>query len=214
RLKGEIAQRDAAAEREHYETIRRTVVEQLKIAYFKLAYELRELQILDRDRQLLDQVARIAEARYRAGQGNQQDGLKAQMEQTKLLREAEMHHQEHYSLQAALQQLLNRSPGQPDIMPETPTETPFDYSVDELLAKVRAQNPEVRGQEEMVRRQSLALELAHKDFYPDFNGQYMWQHTASQFRDYYMLSFGVRIPIFRSRKQRPELAQATEELNR
>ena len=66
----------------------------------------------------------------------------------------------------------------------------------------------------MVRRQSLQVELARKDFYPDFNVQYMWQHTAEQFRDYYMLSFGVRIPIYRSRKQRPELAQAAEGLNR
>ena len=66
----------------------------------------------------------------------------------------------------------------------------------------------------MVRRQGLQLELARKDFYPDFSLQYMWQHTAEQFRDYYMLSFDVRIPIHRSRKQRPEVAQAAEELNR
>src|SRR5690348_1952600 len=57
RLRGEIAQRDAAAEGEHYEALRRSVVEQLKLAYFKLAYELQELQILERDGKLLDQVA-------------------------------------------------------------------------------------------------------------------------------------------------------------
>ena len=214
RLRGEIAQRDAAAERERYETVRRAVVEQLKAAYFRLAFELQELQILDRDGKLLAQVTKIAEARYRVGQGNQQDVLKAQLEQTKLLRDEAMHHQEHFSLQAQLRQILNRSPGQPDVLPEPLTETPLNYTLDELLAAVRDQNPEVRGQEEMVRHESLQVELARKDFYPDFNVQYMWQHTAEQFRDYYMLSFGVRIPIYRSRKQRPELAQAAEELNR
>ena len=214
RLRGEIAQRDAAAEREHYETARRTVVEQLKAAYYRLAYELQELQILDHDGKLLDQVAKIAEARYRVGQGNQQDVLKAELEQTKLLRDEAMHHQEHGSLQAQLRQILNRPPSQPDVLPETLTETPLNYTTDELLDKIRAQNPDVREQEEMVRRQSLAVELARKDFYPDFNVQYMWQHTAEQFRDYYMLSFGVRIPIYRSRKQQPEAAQAAEELNR
>jgi len=214
RVRGEIAQRDAAAERENYEAARRSVVEQLKAAYFRLAYELQELQIVERDSKLLEQVAKIAEARYRVGQGNQQDVLKAQLEQTKLLRETEMHHQEHYSLQAQLKQLLNQSANQADVIPETLTETPLNYTVDELLEKVRAENPEVRGQEEMVRRQGLQLELARKDFYPDFSLQYMWQHTAEQFRDYYMLSFGVRIPIHRGRKQRPEVAQAAEELNR
>ena len=214
RLRGEIAQRDAAAEREHFESVRRSVVEQLKTAYYKLAYELQELQIVERDGKLLDQVTQITGARYRVGHGNQQDVLKAQLEQTKLLRETEMHHQEHYSLQAQLKQLLNRAPNQPDVIPEVLTETPLNYSLDELLSRVRAENPELRGQEQVVRRQSLQLELARKDFYPDFNVQYMWQHTAEQFRDYYMLSFGVHLPIYRSRRQRPEIAQATEELNR
>ena len=214
RLRGEIAQRDAAAERERYETVRRAVVEQLKAAYFRLAFELQELQILNRDGKLLAQVTDIAEARYRVGQGNQQDVLKAQLEQTKLLRDEAMHHQEHFSLQAQLRQILNRSPGQPDVLPEPLTETPLNCTLDELLAAVRDQNPEVQGEEEMVQHESLQVELARKDFYPDFNVQYMWQHTAEQFRDYYMLSFGVRIPIYRSRKQRPELAQAAEELNR
>src|SRR5712691_12947117 len=46
RLRSEVAQRDAAAEREHYGAVRRLVVEQLKTAYFKLAYEHQELAIL------------------------------------------------------------------------------------------------------------------------------------------------------------------------
>jgi outer membrane protein, heavy metal efflux system len=67
----------------------------------------------------------------------------------------------------------------------------------------------------MVERQKLQVDLAHKDFYPDFNLQYMWQRTdPTQFRAYYMLSFGIRLPIYRSRKLRPELAQAEAELSR
>ena len=213
RLRGEIAQRDSAAAQERYEAARRSVIAQLKVTYFRLAYELQQLAILEQDGKLLDQIAQTAEARYRVGQGNQQDVLKAQLEKTKLLRDEEMHHQEHYSLQAKLRQILNRPPNLPDILPEPLTQTPLNYTMDELLGNVHAQNPDVREQEETVRRQSLQLDLARKDSYPDFNLQYMWQHTADQFRDYYMLSFGVRVPIYRSRRQRPEVAQAAEELN-
>jgi len=212
RLRGEIAQRDSDAAQERFETVRQSVVAQLKVTYFRLAYELQELAILEQDGKLLDQIAQIAETRYRVGQGNQQDVLKAQLEKTKLLRDEEMHHQEHYSLQAKLRQILNRPANLPDILPEPLTETPLNYTMDELLEKIRAQNPDVRGQEETVRRQSLQLDLARKDFYPDFNVQYMWQHTADQFRDYYVLSFGVRVPIYRRRRQRPEVAQAAEVL--
>src|SRR3979490_2717045 len=67
----------------------------------------------------------------------------------------------------------------------------------------------------MVERQKLQVDLARKDFYPDFNVQYMWQRTdPTQFRAYYMLTFNVRVPIYRTRKQRPELAQAEADLSR
>ena len=65
----------------------------------------------------------------------------------------------------------------------------------------------------MVRKQSLQVELARKDRYPDFSVQYQWQHTAEQFRDYYMLTFSARLPIYRKRKLDPEMTQAVEELD-
>lgn len=213
RLKGEMASRDADSARQRYEAARRSVVEQLKAAYFQLAYIQQTLEILDRDDKLLEQIEKIAEARYRVGQGNQQDVLKAQLERTKLIREVEVRHQEMGTLEAQLKQILNRPPDSANVVTTAMVETNLPYNSDELLSMVRTQNPEVASEQEMVRRQGLQVELAHKDFYPDFNVQYMWQHTAAQFRDYYMLSFGVKIPIWRSRRQRPELAQATEELN-
>ena len=66
----------------------------------------------------------------------------------------------------------------------------------------------------MVKRESLGVELARKDRYPDFSVQYMWQRTGPGFPSYYMLTLSVRIPIYRRRKLDPELAQATEKLNR
>ena len=215
RLRGEIAERDAASARERVEVVRRSVVEQLKTTYFRLAYIQQTLAILERDDKLLEQVEKIAQARYRVGQGIQPDVLKAQVERTKLLREIAHHHQTMGQLEAQLKQILNRPPGSPDLTTEPLTETALPYSSDELLARVRTQNPEVASEQEMVRKQGLQVELAHKDFYPDFNVQYMWQRTdPAKFRAYYMLSVGVRIPIHRLRKQQPELAQSVEELNR
>lgn len=213
RLRGEIAARDVAGAEDRVESVRRSVVVQLKADYFNLAYHLKVLEILLKDGHLLDQIEKIAEARYRVGQGNQQEVLKAQLQKTELLKDIEMHHEEHYRLEARLKQLLNRPPNSPDIMPEELVETPFTSSFEDLRAGVRAQNPELRGQQEMVNRQGLEVELARKDFYPDFSAQYMWQHTAAQFRDYYVLTFGVSVPIHWRHKQEPALAQASAELS-
>jgi outer membrane protein TolC len=214
KLKGEAAQQDAAVSRDRLDTVRRSVLQQVKEAYFQVAYVQQTLEVLDRNGKLLEQIEKIADARYRVGQGSQQDVLKAQLEQTKLLREVAHHHQLMDTQQALLNKLLNRPAGSSGISTEQLVETPLRYTSEELLAKVRTASPEVAGQEEMVKRQSLQVEIARKDRYPDFNVQYMWQHTAEQYRDYYMLSFSARIPIYRSRRLNPEMDQAVEDLNR
>ena len=214
KLKGEAAQQDAAISRNKLEAVRRSVVQQVKEAYYQIAYVQQTLEVLDRNDKLLEQVEKIADARYRVGEGSQQDILKSQLERTKLLREVAHHHELMNSQQALLRKLLNRPPGSPDISTEPLVETPLAYTSDELLAKVRTENPEVAGQQETVKKQSLQVEIARKDRYPDFSVQYMWQHTAEPFRDYYMLSVSARIPIYRRRKLNPDMTQAVEELNR
>ncbi len=215
RLKGEIAKRDADVVQQQYEVARRSILARVKSAYFQLAYLSKTLEILESDGELLQQVEKAADARYRSGIGNQHDLLQAQVERTKVLREITMHHLEVAKLQAQIKQLLNRPQSSPDIEPSELPETPIPYTFEELLSATKAQNPEISGAEKMVERQKLQVDLARKDFYPDFNLQYMWQRTdPTQFRAYYMLSFGVRVPIYRGRKQRPELAQAEAELNR
>ncbi len=214
KLKGEAAQQDAAVGREKLEAVRRSVLQQVKDAYFQIAYVQQTLEVLDRNGKLLEQIEKIADGRYRVGEGSQQDVLKAQLERTKLLREVAHHHELMDTQQAQLIKLLNRPPGSPELLTEPLVETPLRYTSNELLEKVRTENPEVASQQEMVKKQSLQVEIARKDRYPDFSVQYMWQHTSEQSRDYYMLSFSARIPIYRRRKLNPEMNQAVEELNR
>ena len=212
RLKGEIAKRDADVSQQQVESVRRAVLVDLKGTYFQLAYLSKTLTILEQDGELLKQVEQAADARYRSGMGTQQDVLQAQLQKTKLLREIAMHHLQVGKLEAQLKQLLNRSQGSPDIETADLTETPLAQTYNDLLTAAQAQNPELTEGQKMIEKQSLQVDLARKDFYPDFNVQYMWQRTdPTQFRAYYMLSVGVRVPIYRGRKQRPEVAQAEAE---
>jgi outer membrane protein TolC len=215
RLRGEIAKKDSEALQQSYEAARRNVLAQIKTGYFQLAFLAKKKSILEGDGELLNQVEESAVARYRSGLGNQQEVLQAQLEQTKLLREITLNELEAAKLQASLKQLLNRAQTSADIAPEPLSETPLPYSYDQLLEAANSGSPQIAGMKKIVERQKLQVDLAKKDFYPDFNLQYMWQRTdPTQFRAYYMFTFGVRIPIYRNRKQRPELAQAELEQNR
>src|SRR5580693_3253731 len=215
RLKGEIAKREADVSQQQIESVRRAVLAELKGVYFQLAYLSKTLTILEQDGELLKQVEQAAAGRYRSGMGTQQDVLQAQLQKTKLLREIAMHHLQVGKLEAQLKQLLNRSQESPDIELADLLETPLVQTYAELLAAAQVQNPEIAAAQKMIEKQSLQVDLARKDFYPDFNVQYMWQRTdPAQFRAYYMLSVGIKVPIYRSRKQRPELAQSEADLSR
>jgi len=214
-LRGEIAQRDADASGLEYESARRAVLAEVKSAYIQIAYLAETMRILETDGLLLEQVEKAADARYRSGMGSQQDLLQAQLESTKLIREITMHHLEVARSQARLKQTLGRAQTVADIEATGLPETELLYTFDELFSAAKEHNPEIAAAEKLTERQKLQVDLAHKDFYPDFNLQYMWQRTdPTQYRAYYMLTFGVRVPIYRGRRQRPELAQAEAELNR
>jgi len=215
RLRREIAKKDIDVSQERYESVRRTILADVKAAYFQLAFLAKRRAILESDGQLLQQVEQAAEAHYRSGMGSQQEVIQAQLQKTKLLREITETELEAGKVQTGLKQLLNRQQSAPDVTPAEPSETPLAYSYDQLLAAARANNPEIAGAQKTVEKQGLQVDLARKDFYPDFNVQYLWQRTdPTEFRAYYMLTLGVRIPIYKRRKQQPELAQAQADQNR
>ena len=214
RLRGEIATREAAVADNRADSVCRAVAAEVEAAYFQLGYFSRTLVILTNDGQLLRQIEQAAEARYRSGLGNQQDVLQAQVQETKLLRDISMHHLEAGKTQARLKQLLNRPQPSADIEPSPLLETPLNTSFDEILSTAQARNPDIAGAQNMIERQKLQVDVAHKDFYPDFSIQYMWQRTdPAQFRAYYQLTLGIKVPLHYG-KQRAQLAQAEAELSR
>jgi cobalt-zinc-cadmium efflux system outer membrane protein len=211
-LRGAIAGRDARAAMESAETARREEIEKLKAAYFRLAYLQQSTAILEHHDILMQQVADIAEARYRVGQGNQQDVLRARLQHTKILYDISMNRQSAGDAQAELKRILRRSQDSTDVIAEPLGVTPLRHPASELFALVREQNSSVRERGEMVRKSQAEVDLARREFRPDFGLSYMVQHTASNYRDYYMLTFDVKFP--RRKPREAALAEATINVER
>src|SRR5467141_229220 len=212
RLRAHVAEHEADSMEAQTDSTRRTIVGNLKMVYFRLACIQQTLGVLQRSDELLNQVQEAAEARYRVGQGNQQDVLKAQLQHTKILHEIAHHHQEEGLLEAQIKQALGRLQESADIVAETFTLRALPYTAAELLQRAREQNPDVHSKQASIRQQDTRVELAHKNFRPDFNVQYTYEHTGSQARDYYMVTFGIRLP--NRGRQRAELAEAQENQER
>jgi outer membrane protein, heavy metal efflux system len=211
-LRAKVAEFEANSLHEQSDSIRRDVIESLQHTYFQLAYIQHSLGTLLSSDQVLNQVEQAAEARYRVGEGTQEDVLKAQLQHTKILQEIAHHHEQEGQLEAQLKQLLNRPQESPDIATEPLSQTPVRFTAAELLDRTRQLNPDVRAKSEMVNRERAQVELAHKEFRPDFNVAYMYQNTDRKFRDYYMLTFSVRLP--NRGRQKAELAEAEQNRER
>jgi outer membrane protein, heavy metal efflux system len=210
RLKGEVANRDADMQQTQADLLRASITDQVKVLYLRLAYLDATLSILGRNDAVLKPLIETGLSRYSLGQGSQADVLKAQIEHTKILREVTMHHQEMGQLQAGLKELLHRSQSCPDIVPEPLSLTPLRRTADELQTLVLAHNPAVSVDAAGVHKQDAQLKSAQREGKLDFNVGYMFQQTGSGYRDYYMLTVGMRL----SRRKRVEagVAEAAESL--
>ncbi len=211
-LRASVSEHEADSMEAQTDSVRRMVVGNLKMIYFHLAYIQQTLGVLQKSDQLLNQVQEATEARYRVGQGNQQDVLKAQLQHTKILQEIAHHHQEEGLLEAQIKQALGRPQESADIVAETLILRTLPYTAAELLQRAREQNPDVHSRQASIRQQETQVELARRNFRPDFNVQYAYEHTGSQTRDYYMATFGIRLP--NRGRQKAELAEAQENQER
>ena len=210
RLRAEVAERDADTKAAEANAVRADVADAVKLDYLQLAYLQQTLSVLMQDRDVLDQMIEDATARYKVGQGMQQDILQAQIERTNLVRELTMHHQEMGTIQAHLKGLLHRGQSSPDIVAEDLTETPLRTTASELLALIQKQNPQVHIDAGAVRKQDAQLASAKREGKPDFELGYMYQNTDRKYRDYYMLTFNVRLP--RKKRVDAEVGEAAEML--
>ena len=209
-LRSTVAERETDVRRQSVEMVRRAEVEKLTEAYDHLAYLQQVLTIHHQHDALVRQMASAAEIRYRAGQGNQQDLLRAQLEHSRVLRDLSMVEQEAGEAQAEVKRILHRAQDSPDIVAEALALTPLSLAQDPLLARAREQNPDVRERAEMVRKGQAEVDLARREFRPDFGLSSMWQRTDPEhYRAYYMFTFDVNFP----RRKPRQAALAAAEIN-
>src|SRR5271157_1569887 len=113
KLRGQIAAKDVDAAQWDYEAVRRRLVAEVKAAYYDYFFYDKALQITRKDKDLLQKLSSISEARYRVGKGMQQDVLRSQVEITLLLQRITVLEQQRATAQARLNTFMARDPGAP-----------------------------------------------------------------------------------------------------
>lgn len=210
-LKGKVASSDADAEWWAFEQTRRNVVAEVKDAYFDLYYLTKALGVVTKTKTMLEQFIKIAEARYSVGKGIQQDVLKAQVEFSKLIEQQTMLEQRKQIAEARLNSLLYREPESPVRTPEELRPRDFSYSLGQLNETAIANYPDLKAQRRKIEGAQYAIQLAKKEFYPDFSVGFTYVNRPAM-PEMYGVTVGIKLPVYYAQKQRPALTEATASL--
>ncbi len=198
-LRAAVADREADAEAQRLDAAKLNLVARVKEAYYRLAYTYAADDVLVRNRTLLDTLLRVSEGRYGVGRAAQQDVFKAQTELSVVELQLERVRQERASREAELNALTGSAPGTPVGRPDDLALVPFAPAVDALLSAAAANAPALKADTAMVASAQAALDVARREYQPDFavtGGYYAMGSMPSM----YMFRFDVNVPLQRERR--------------
>lgn len=211
RLRVEIAERDADGEAEEYRAVELSVISRVKQAYHRLHHAWVMQGILENNRELLRNLLSVTEARYSVGKAPQQDVFKAQVQisimETRLI-EIE---RERRAREAEINALVDRAADTPMGRPPDESAEPLHETLEELQARAAGNAPLLRRDKDMIARAETSLELAHRDFSPDYTLSAGYYNMGSM-PAMYMFRADVRVPLLRDRQRAEEAEQAASVL--
>lgn len=215
-LQQQIAEQEALAAADSVDEARLRLARDVKQGWWQLYYFDRALNVTAEAERFFRQLVEISEAKYRVGQGSQQDVLMAQLELSKLKDErlelVGMRHTETAQFNALL-----------DRVPETPVAIPAEAQAElpvlaeaALQEKARQARPLFAQHQKMLDAAKVKVDLARKDFYPDVTvgaGYGVRQNTPTgeTRSDFASFRFSLNLPVYAADKQARAVDQRQSE---
>jgi outer membrane protein TolC len=165
----EAARAGARAEALGLADRQRTIASAVEAAWAELGFSQRALEITGQNIELLRQLVQVAEAKYRVGNGLQQDVLRAQVELTVLLQEQLEREAVRAGAEARLLALLDLPTHGP-----LPATAPLEQSgslprLEELTERLDASSPLLRSRAERAEEARRLVRVAELEGYPDLD---------------------------------------------
>jgi outer membrane protein TolC len=157
------------------------VVARIKQAYYDLWQAQGELDLNERNQELMQQFVEVARSRYETGKASQSDLIRAQNELAKLSEDRTDRMRAYQLALAELNRLMRRDPGTPvEIGPEVTAPALEPAVTLDRLQAAAAYRPELVGlQQGEVRSAEAALALAKKGYDPDLQVRLeAWQYEG------------------------------------
>ena len=212
-LREAVAAKDAEGVGYGYQETLNRVVRDVKIAYFDLGLTLQRTRLVEKNKLILEDLLHIAEKHYGVGLGSQADALRAQTQVSRMLDELLKLARERPTVEAELIRVLGRNAIVTPPVPELPQLREETLSLEALRETAMTQRPQLLALQSIVARNEKALELARKNYYPDFDirlayGQRNSMLDGTSRPDMVTLTVAVNLPVWRENKLAPRVAEA------
>ncbi len=153
-----------------FEDFRRTELDLLsraRAAFHRLANEYAQLEVNQRNVDLLNQFAEVNRQRYEVGNASQADVLTAQTDAAKLLEAQSDIFRRISDAQSQLNVLMNRPAQSPLAQPSQSPFQPPHFSLQTLQAVALTARPEMQRAQNRVEAERFRVELANRQRFPD-----------------------------------------------
>jgi outer membrane protein, heavy metal efflux system len=206
-LSQEVAAKEADAGAAEVDELANQVAKEVKTAFYDLSHAYRSTEVTERNKAILEELARITQTRYSLGQAIQEDVIRNQVEISKMVDDLIMLEQQKRALAARLSYLLNRPPGS---LVGKPAELEFSrvaFSIEDLQQQALTDSPMLKALKQDIQGRNKNVALARKEYFPDFSLKLAYGQREDRL-DMYTGMVEMNLPIFVKSKQERKVAEA------
>jgi outer membrane protein, heavy metal efflux system len=196
-----------------FEDSRRTqldVLSRARAAFHRLANEYAQLEVNQRNVDLLNQFAEVSRQRYEVGNASQADVLTAQTDAAKLLEAQSDIFRRISDAQSQLNMLMNRPAQSPLAQPSQIPFQPPHISLQALQAVALSVRPEMQRAQNRVEAERFRVELANRQWFPDptIDVQAQRYNAAGQAVSELDVGVSIGLPFLNPRKYSATVTEA------
>ncbi|HEY2339830.1 MAG TPA: TolC family protein, partial [Steroidobacteraceae bacterium] len=212
-LRRAAATADAASVAQAVNETTNRVVRDVRVAYEELCMVTTSERLVRQTRETLRELVSIAQARYALGQAAQSDVLQAQTQVVRMQQDLLRLTQEKTTRQSELKRLLGRHAPDAPVTPRVAILLKLRADPATLSKQAQDQRPQLRALDALVEKNDRALELARREYYPDFEVRLGYGQREATLEgvprdDMVTLTVTVNLPIWRKDRLGPRVAEA------
>ncbi len=212
-LREQVAAANSSSISSAVEETTNRIVRDVRIVYEDLRFARTTEKIIERTQETLRELVAISNARFAVGEAAQSDVLKAQTEVVQRQQDVLKSRQDIAARQAELRRLLGRPTADGAIAPTPATLTPLRGDAAALKQDALDHRPQIRALGALVEKSDRELELARREYYPDFELRLGYgqrdRSVDGMPRDAMVtMTVAVNLPIWRKSRLEPRVAEA------